>query len=50
MFDVKKGKAIVSNINACTSCRECIREANGFKEIELSKLDDTFIFTIESVG
>lgn len=36
----------------CTSCRLCIEEENGGDSnvIELSKVKDHFIFTIESIG
>ncbi|EFC50261.1 predicted protein [Naegleria gruberi] len=34
----------------CTMCRECIREDNWDKRIQLSRVKDHFIFSIESVG
>lgn len=47
VFDVKGGKAIVKNANKCTSCRECIRECNGFNnDIELGKIRNHFICII----
>ncbi|CAD5191171.1 unnamed protein product [Musa acuminata subsp. malaccensis] len=42
-------KAVVANPRACTLCRECIR---GVTEelVELRRIKDHFIFTIESTG
>ncbi|CAD8158739.1 unnamed protein product [Paramecium pentaurelia] len=51
VFGIKGNQIKVVNPRNCTTCRECIREANGFdKDVELNKIDNHFIFSIESVG
>lgn len=49
--DVGKGqkRAVVANPRACTLCRECIR-GGGEDNVELRRVKDHFIFTIESAG
>ncbi|WOL19197.1 DNA-directed RNA polymerases I and III subunit rpac1-like [Canna indica] len=42
-------KAVVSKPRACTLCRECIRGVNE-ELVELRRVKDHFIFTIESTG
>ncbi|XP_064990850.1 uncharacterized protein LOC135628214 isoform X4 [Musa acuminata AAA Group] len=42
-------KAVVANPRACTLCRECIRGVNE-ELVELRRVKDHFIFTIESTG
>ena len=46
VFETKKGKAIVAKTRDCTTCRQCI----GLEGVELGKIKDHFIFTIESIG
>ncbi|XP_058115324.1 uncharacterized protein LOC131258205 [Magnolia sinica] len=50
--DVGKGKkkATVARPRACTLCRECIRGGDWEKYVELRRVKDHFIFTIESTG
>lgn len=56
VFDIedlgkKKGKnLVVSNIRACTMCRECIRPDKFNEKIELGKKRNHYLFTIESIG
>ena len=54
VFDIEdlKGKktAIVSDIKACTMCRECIRSDKFEKKIDLGKTRNHYIFTVESIG
>ncbi|XP_020247739.1 DNA-directed RNA polymerases I and III subunit RPAC1 [Asparagus officinalis] len=49
--DMGKGekRAVVVNPRACTLCRECIR-GGGEDLVELRRVKDHFIFTIESAG
>lgn len=49
--DLGKGekRAVVANPRACTLCRECIR-GGGEDLVELRRVKDHFIFTIESAG
>lgn len=49
--DLGKGnkRAVVANPRACTLCRECIR-GGGEDLVELRRVKDHFIFTIESSG
>ncbi|XP_060189048.1 uncharacterized protein LOC132617996 [Lycium barbarum] len=50
--DMGKGKkrATVARPRACTLCRECIREEGWDKNVALRRVNDHFIFTIESTG
>lgn len=44
VFDIEDGQCVVKSSEKCTTCRECVREANGFdKAIELSKVSNHFI-------
>ncbi|KAK3285408.1 hypothetical protein CYMTET_6991 [Cymbomonas tetramitiformis] len=43
-------KATVVNARACTICRECIREPGAENFVDLKRVKDHFIFTIESAG
>lgn len=45
-----KGKAIVKNESACSTCRECIRHEKFAEKVDLGKRKDVFEFHIESVG
>lgn len=49
--DIGKGqkRAVVAKPRACTLCRECIR-GGGEDNVELRRVKDHFIFTIESAG
>ena len=39
-----ENKAVVKNLKACTMCRECIRNENGFADkVELGKERDHYI-------
>lgn len=46
VFEVKKSKAVVKRPRDCTTCRQCI----ALEGVELGKIKDHFIFTIESIG
>jgi len=48
VFDLEDGELFVKNPRNCTSCRECIREDDS--KVQLAKLKDHFIFTVESTG
>ncbi|KAF3619937.1 putative E3 ubiquitin-protein ligase-like [Capsicum annuum] len=50
--DIGKGKkrATVARPRACTLCRECIREEGWDKNVAVRRVNDHFIFTIESTG
>ena len=53
VFDIEDGVAVVKNLRACTSCRECIRDES--LGVQLGKVKDHFIckgylVTIESTG
>ncbi|KAL9650289.1 hypothetical protein ABK040_014943 [Willaertia magna] len=51
VFDIEdNGSVTVARPLNCTMCRECIREDDWDKRIQLSRLKDHFIFSIESVG
>lgn len=43
-------QAVVSKPFDCTMCRECIRNENFTKSIDLGKVRNHYIFTIEAVG
>jgi len=43
-------QAVVGDARSCTMCRECIRDPKHEKRINLRRVRDHFIFTIESVG
>lgn len=43
---MKKNKAVVANPKSCTTCRQCI----ALEGVELGKIKDNFIFSIESIG
>ncbi|THU61365.1 hypothetical protein C4D60_Mb07t22510 [Musa balbisiana] len=54
VFDIEdlgngEKKAVVANSRACTLCRECVRGVNE-ELVELRRVKDHFIFTIESTG
>eukprot|EP00268_Persea_americana_P032351 TRINITY_DN31800_c0_g1_i1.p1 TRINITY_DN31800_c0_g1~~TRINITY_DN31800_c0_g1_i1.p1 ORF type:complete len:109 (+),score=26.61 TRINITY_DN31800_c0_g1_i1:290-616(+) len=50
--DIGEGwkKAVVARPRACTLCRECIREKHWEECVDLRRVRDHFIFTIESTG
>ena len=57
VFDIEENpqtefdsKVRVARPMNCTMCRECIREDDWDKRVQLSKVKDHFIFSIESVG
>jgi DNA-directed RNA polymerases I and III subunit RPAC1 len=37
-------------VKACTMCRECLRKDEHNAEIELGKIRNKYIFTVESIG
>lgn len=43
---MKKNKAVVVRSRDCTTCRQCV----ALEGVELGKINDHFIFTIESIG
>lgn len=55
VFDIEdigggKKRAVVARPRACTLCRECIREKPWEDLVEVRRVKDHFIFTIESTG
>lgn len=50
--DIGKGRkrATVARPRVCTLCRQCIREEGWDKNVALRRVNDHFIFTIESTG
>jgi len=50
--DLGKGKkrAVAARPRDCTICRECIREPGWENKIQLQRIKDHFIFTVESAG
>lgn len=43
-------QAVVSRPLDCSLCRECIRPAEWDQRVQLSRVKDEFLFTIESTG
>jgi hypothetical protein len=43
-------KAVAARPRDCTMCRECIRTDDWSDYIELRRISDHFIFSVESVG
>lgn len=57
VFDIEDGRAVVKNVKNCTVCRECLRQHEDIPKedqfgafIELSKIKQHYLFTVESVG
>lgn len=50
VFDIEDGAAVVAQPRNCTMCRECVREAGWEERVELGRVRDHFIFTVESTG
>ncbi|KAL0221648.1 hypothetical protein RCL1_001502 [Eukaryota sp. TZLM3-RCL] len=53
VLDIEDGELVVSNPRACTTCRECIRQqpkVPSDSPVELRKIRDHFMFTVESSG
>ena len=49
--DIGKGPtATVARPRDCTMCRECIRKDDWSDRVELRRVADHFIFSVESVG
>ena len=53
--DIGKGKsavstAVVSRPRDCTMCRECIRGDGWDERVQLTRVAQHFIFTVESTG
>lgn len=54
VFDIEdiggKQKAVVGTARNCSMCRECIRDPEMNDKIELTRVRDHFVFSIESTG
>lgn len=50
VFDIEDDAATVARPRDCTMCRECIREPEWEKRVELTRKRDHFIFSVESTG
>lgn len=50
VFDIEDDQVIVKKPRDCTMCRECIRDEGWENYVNLSRIKDHFIFSIESVG
>eukprot|EP00898_Chlorokybus_atmophyticus_P005128 jgi/Chlat1/5616/Chrsp369S05377 len=55
VFDIEEGPngqktAVAARPRSCTLCRECVRPEGWDKMIELRRVKDHFIFSIESTG
>lgn len=51
VFDIEDtGRAQVANPRNCTMCRECIREPGWEEKVQLSRVRDHFLFSVESTG
>jgi len=50
VFDIEDGKVLVKYPRKCTLCRECIRETGWTDLIQLARVKEHFIFSIESTG
>ena len=55
VFDIEdlgknKTRAVVSNQDKCTTCRECVRHEKFASRIDLGKKKDVFEFHVESLG
>eukprot|EP00919_Chromeraceae_sp_WS-2016_P075044 GHVR01177546.1.p1 GENE.GHVR01177546.1~~GHVR01177546.1.p1 ORF type:complete len:337 (+),score=96.89 GHVR01177546.1:61-1071(+) len=48
VFDIEDGVCVVRNAMACTSCRVCFEQYPN--RVEVNKLKQHFIFTVESTG
>lgn len=49
VFDIEDGAAVVKRPRDCVACRRCIEEIPK-DTVELAKVKDHFIFTVESTG
>lgn len=50
VFDIEDGHAVVARPRDCTMCRECIREPEWEKRVQLNRIKDHYIFSVESTG
>lgn len=50
VYDVEDGDLIVTDMGACSMCRECVRDARGKDKIKLGRVDQSFDFSVETVG
>lgn len=55
VFDVEdlaggKRRAVVARPRDCTLCRECIRDPAWAERVKLERINDHFVFCVESVG
>ncbi len=50
VYDIEDGVAVVANERACTMCRACINVPEFQDAIQLGRVRDHFIFSIESTG
>jgi DNA-directed RNA polymerase I and III subunit RPAC1 len=50
VFDIEDDKAVVARPRDCTMCRQCIYTDEFERKINLARLKNHYIFSIESVG
>jgi DNA-directed RNA polymerases I and III subunit RPAC1 len=56
VFDIEdlggkgEGRAVVSRPRDCTMCRECIRREGWDERVNLKRIAQHFIFTVEGTG
>jgi DNA-directed RNA polymerase I and III subunit RPAC1 len=50
VFDIEDMMAVAARPRDCTMCRECIRAPGWDEKVHLGRLQDHFIFTVETVG
>jgi len=50
VFDIEDGLCVVKRPQDCTMCRECIREAPGDTHVQLERVRNHYIFSIETTG
>lgn len=50
VFDIEDGELLVKNAGACSMCRECVRDTPFQDNIELGRVPNSFIFSVESTG
>ena len=50
VFDIEDGELVVANMKACSMCRECIRTPKKRDSIALGRIEDSFCFSVETVG
>jgi len=50
VFDIEDSVATVARPRNCTMCRECIRDPGWDAKVNLSRVRDHFLFSVESTG